>query len=194
MLWQGDEWCCCSHPDSTGSQISQMDRWPRWPSISCMGSNSKHCRILGWRETLATTWLHIGKLACNCWAVTTRMFIAPTHNWPICQNCRKCTMACLSLLDTFEPILDVRAVTTTIWIAPSHDWPICQKCSKCADYSRSNLLDTFEPILDSRAVTVCIAPSHNHVTSTAKNNAKARSVAAIFPSMAIAVSWSPSLQ
>jgi hypothetical protein len=76
--------------------------------------------------------------------------------------------------------------------APSHDWPICQDRSKCTVICL-NLLDTFEPILDSRAVTVCIAPSHNPVTSTAKNNAKARSVAAIFPSMAIAVRWSPSL-
>ena len=119
--------------------------------------------------TKSPSWLNICTLGSSHRAVTTTIWITPSHHWSFRQNGGKCTLSCLNLLDTLEVFLDFRAVTTTISIAPSHHWSFRQDGGKC-EVSCLNLLDTLELILDFRAVTTTMwrTPCDNPVTFTAK--------------------------
>ena len=55
--------------------------------------------------------LHFRTIAASIW-------IAPGHNWSVCDNRSKCALCGLNLLHILELMLDFRAVATERWRAP----------------------------------------------------------------------------
>ena len=65
------------------------------------------------------------------WQVTGKVCTAPRQDGPTSQDRSECKVCCLNLLDTLEPILNVRAVTARVWKTPSHDWLIsCERVAR----------------------------------------------------------------
>ena len=115
--------------------------------------------------------LHIPQLILLCGAVTTIVWMTPSHHGFICQDCSKSRACATNLLHIPEPVWNFRAVTATVLITPGHHRNICQNWSKsicCA----TNLLHIPQLILDAWDVTtmVSMAPSDNSITSNTPQN------------------------
>ena len=111
--------------------------WAGQPQVTTDPSARSQQRHIPLLEPAGHLWVDLGPQSCHH-----QRLVAPSHDWPICQDRSKCLTCSLNLLDTLQLMLDFRAITTIDWFAPSHEWPIGQDRSKCK-VRCLNLLDTF---------------------------------------------------